>query len=185
MFDSLLDKARAGDKASKEEIINRLQPLIISSIRRYYNKPKEYEDLIQDGNLIILECIEDYEPSKGVHFLGYVKTMLRYLYLDKHKTKIHHSLNEVVGDGEVELMDLLVSEDKEALDLILDEEDNKYLLEALDRLTDRQREVTILYYFENMKIEDIASRLGVTYRTVVNTKTRALEKMALLLKNKV
>ena len=37
------------------------------------------------------------------------------------------------GDGEVELMDLLVSEDKEALDLILDEEDNKYLLEALDR----------------------------------------------------
>ena len=43
MFDSLLDKARAGDKASKEEIINRLQPLIISSIRRYYNKPKEYE----------------------------------------------------------------------------------------------------------------------------------------------
>ena len=125
MFDSLLDKARAGDKASKEEIINRLQPLIISSIRRYYNKPKEYEDLIQDGNLIILECIEDYEPSKGVHFLGYVKTMLRYLYLDKHKTKIHHSLNEVVGDGEVELMDLLVSEDKEALDLILDEEDNK------------------------------------------------------------
>jgi RNA polymerase sporulation-specific sigma factor len=90
-----------------------------------------------------------------------------------------------VGDGEVELMDLLVSEDKEALDLILDEEDNKYLLEALDRLTDRQREVIILYYFENMKIEDIASRLGVTYRTVVNTKTRALEKMALLLKNKV
>ncbi|NLV89785.1 MAG: sigma-70 family RNA polymerase sigma factor, partial [Tissierellia bacterium] len=77
------------------------------------------------------------------------------------------------------------SEDKEALDLILDEEDNKYLLEALDRLTDRQREVIILYYFENMKIEDIASRLGVTYRTVVNTKTRALEKMALLLKNKV
>ncbi|NLN40917.1 MAG: sigma-70 family RNA polymerase sigma factor [Clostridiales bacterium] len=82
-------------------------------------------------------------------------------------------------------MDRLVSEDKEALDLILDEEDNKYLLEALDRLTDRQREVIILYYFENMKIEDIASRLGVSYRTVVNTKTRALEKMALLLKNKV
>ena len=82
-------------------------------------------------------------------------------------------------------MDRLVSEDKEALDLILDEEDNKYLLEALDRLTDRQREVIILYYFENMKIEDIASRLGVSYRTVVNTKTRALEKMDLLLKNKV
>ncbi|NLY84810.1 MAG: sigma-70 family RNA polymerase sigma factor [Tissierellia bacterium] len=179
MFGELLEKAKNGDKASTEEIINRLQPLIISSIRRYYNKPNEYHDLIQDGILKVLECIKDYEPSKGVHFLGYVKIMLRYLYLDKHKMKVHQSLNEVVGDGEVELMDLLVSEDKEPLEEILDREDKKYLLEALNRLTDRQRQVVILYYFEKMRLEDIASMLGVSYRTVVNTKTRAIEKLTL------
>ena len=177
MVDKLLEKAREGDKGSTEEIINRLQPLIISSIRKYYNKPNEYEDLVQDGNLKILECIRDYEPSKGVHFLGYVKTMLRYLYLDKHKHKYHLSLNEVVGDGEVELMDLLVSDDKEPLAQILDREDKKKLLEALNTLTERQKEIVILYYFENMKIEDIAAKLEVSYRTVVNTKTRAIEKM--------
>src|SRR5690606_3330064 len=106
---------------------------------------------------------KDYDPSKGVHFLGYVKTMLRYLYLDKHKIKLHHSLNEVVGEGEVELVDLLVSDDKGPLEIILDREDNKCLLEALNSLTDRQKEIVILYYFENMKIEDIAVKLGVSY----------------------
>lgn len=178
MFDSLLEKARRGDKDAAEEIVNRLKPLIISSIRRYYNKPNEYEDLIQDGILKLLECIRDYEPSKDVHFLGYVKTMLRYLYLDKHKMKLHHSLNEPVGDGENELLDLLVSEDKGPLELILDKENNSYLLEALNSLSDRQREVIIMFYFKNMKMEDIAEKLGISYRTVVNTKVRAIEKLS-------
>lgn len=177
MFDELLKKAREGDKKSTEEIINRLKPLIISSIKRYYNKPNEYEDLIQDGILKVLECIKDYDLSKEVHFLGYVKTMLKYLYLDKHKIKVHHSLNEVVGDGEDELMDFLEAEDKEPLELILEKEDNKNLIEALSCLTERQRKVIILYYIENMKIGDISRCLRVSYRTVVNTKIRAMEKL--------
>lgn len=177
MFDELLKKAREGDKKSTEEIINRLKPLIISSIKRYYNKPNEYEDLIQDGILKVLECIKDYDLSKEVHFLGYVKTMLKYLYLDKHKIKVHHSLNEAVGDGEDELMDFLEAEDKEPLELILEKEDNKNLIEALSCLTERQRKVIILYYIENMKIGDISRCLRVSYRTVVNTKIRAMEKL--------
>lgn len=181
MFDELLDKAKKGDKIATEKIINKLKPLIISSIRRYFNKPNEYEDLVQDGILTILECINDYEPLKGVHFLGYVKAKLRYLYLDKHKVKIHHSLNEVVGDEDDELMDLLASEDKGPLELILDKEECRNLVEAFNSLTGRQRQVIILYYVENMKIEDIAKKLGVSYRTVVNTKTKAIEKLASIL----
>lgn len=177
MFDELLFSAREGSVKAREEIINRLQPLIISSIRKYYNRPNEYEDLVQDGNVKILECIGDFDAGKGVHFLGYVKTMLRYMYLDKNKTKVNYSLNEVAGDSDMELIDLLVSEDRGPMDLVLDKEQNQWVKDILASLTDRQREVLIFFYMENMKIEEIATLLGVSYRTVVNTKTRALEKL--------
>lgn len=177
MFNKLVEEAIKGNKEFTEEIINRLQPLIISSIRKYYNKVNEYDDLIQEGNLIILESLKAFDPSRGVHFLGYIKLNLKYLYLNKHKRKIHLSLNESVEDGEVEAIDLLESKDKGAIDILLEDERNLELNMALERLTERQKEVILLFYMENMSIEDIGKKLGITYRTVVNLKTKALENL--------
>ena len=44
-LDELLVKAKQGDVNSKEEILNRLQGLIIKKIQRYYNKREEYKIL--------------------------------------------------------------------------------------------------------------------------------------------
>ncbi len=177
MFDKLYEKANQGDKEALEEIVTRLQPLLVASIRRYYNMSQVYEDLMQMGNLRIIEAIGDYDPGRGVHFLGYVKTVLRYMYLDMHKGKRTDSLNEVGPDGETEVIDTLESETKGPEDMILDQEMRKEVQEALASLTERQRQVVSLYYLENLSIKDISKRLGITYRTIVNTKTAALEKM--------
>ena len=177
MFNEMVERARAGDKIALEEIIERLQPLLVSSIRRYYNKPREYEDLMQDGNIKIIESIYDYDKDKGVHFLGYIKMNIKFLYLDKHKGRIHQSLNKELGDGETEIMDLLVADDVNFLENIIRGEDRAELKKALDELTPRQLEIIELYYGKKMSIGDIADKLGLAYRTVVNTKTRALEKM--------
>ena len=177
MFNKMVEKARAGDKEMLGEIIKSLQPLLISSIKRYYNKPKEYEDLMQDGNLKIIESINDYDKDKGVHFLGYIKMNIKFLYLDKHKQRFHQSLNQQIGDGETEMMDILVGEEIDFLENIIKGEYREILSRTLDLLTPRQRQVIELYYGRNMGIDDIAKDLGVAYRTVVNTKTRALEKM--------
>ncbi len=152
MWENLIQEAKNDNKEAMEEIINRLQPLIISSIRKYYNNGKEYEDLIQEGNLMILESLKDYDSTKGVHFLGYIKLNLKYLYLNKHKRKIHLSLNEPLGDGELEMIDLLVSDAQPALDVILEDEKNIQIKKALDKLTQRQKEIIILYYVKNMSM---------------------------------
>src|SRR5699024_7371446 len=91
-LNQLLKKARRGDVSSQEEILERLKPLIIKSIQRYYNNKEEFQDLIQEGYLLVLECIENYDENKGVYFLGYVKAMLKFAYLNKHKERIHTSL---------------------------------------------------------------------------------------------
>lgn len=182
MFDKFVEKAKLKDKNAMEEIIRRLQPLIISSIRKYYYNIKEYEDLIQDGNIVIIQSIVDFDYTRGVHFLGYVKSNLKYLYLNKHKEKVHLSLNEPLGDGDGEMLDLLVSDDKDILDLLLEKETSAQLKYTLDSLTNRQKEIVIFYYVKDMSIGDIANALDISYRTVVNTKTTAIEKLKKILK---
>jgi RNA polymerase sporulation-specific sigma factor len=177
-LDNLLKKARRGDVKSSEIILKELNPLIIASIRRYYNKIADYEDLIQEGRLLVLECINNYDDSKDVYFLGYVKTMLRFLYLNKHKEKILLSLNTPIGEDEdEEMIDILESDDDGVLEEVLKTEDLDEIRYALSNLTERQREVIICFYFEGYSIPEISKRLGITYRTVVNTKAVALEKM--------
>ncbi|HZJ99799.1 MAG TPA: sigma-70 family RNA polymerase sigma factor [Tissierellaceae bacterium] len=177
MFQELVKRAREGDMDAKEEIINKLQPLLVSSIRRYYFNKNEFEDLMQEGNLKILESIYSYDEDKGVFFLGYIKTMLKYMYLDKHKIKIYSSLNEKTLEGDGEIIDLLLSDDEDILEDIVLREDVEKLREKLGVLTNRQRKIVLFFYIEKISISKIADRLGISYRTVVNTKTRAIEKL--------
>ncbi|HZJ99195.1 MAG TPA: sigma-70 family RNA polymerase sigma factor [Tissierellaceae bacterium] len=177
-LNELLTKAREGDIDSKEKILDRLQGLIIKSIQRYYNNRNEYEDLIQEGNLAILEAIQTFDESKGVYFLGYVKTMLKYTYLNKHKIRTHQSLNSKIGyDEDNELIDILESNEDSPLDRLLKIEETSIIKDALSILTVRQREIVLAYYVEGLSISEIAERLNISYRTVINTKIRALEKM--------
>ena len=166
--------SKNGDKSSKESLLLKLDPLIISSIRRYYNNYSQQEDLVQEGYETILKCIADFDENRGVNFLGYVKVQLKFLYLNKHKEKRNTSLNETIGEDGVELIDLLKGEEN-LLEDYIEKELKKSLIEAVLKLTKRQREILILFYVEKISIGEIAKRLGISYRTVVNTKTRALE----------
>ena len=181
-LDKALLKAKSGDVDSKEQILNELYPLIIASIKRYYNRIFDFDDLLQEGRIVILECINNFDETKGVYFLGYVKTMLKYYFLDKHKIKLMLSLNEKVGsDNEEELVDLLESDVEDASEVLVRLEENNQLLQALSSLTIRQREIVIDYYYEGLTIDQIAEKFGIKYRTVVNTKIVALEKMKRML----
>ena len=178
VIDQLLEKSKEGDKASKEKLLNKLRPLIIASINKYYPNARDYEDLIQDGYIVILQCIDDFDPSKGVYFLGFVKTMLKYNYLQNHRIKKTISLNVSVGeDSESEWVDLLESKDLGPMETLLISDENKTLKESLRILGERQRQVIWLFYVEEMSIGDIAHKLNISYRTVVNSKTKALGRL--------
>lgn len=176
-LNDLLVKARDGDIDSKEEILNRLQGLILKSIQRYYNNRIEYEDLIQEGNLVVLQAIDTFDETKGVYFLGYVKTLLKYAYLNKYKIRHHVSLNTTIDDKDCELIDLIESDEDSPLEQIIKLEEYTTIYDALSVLTDRQMQIVLAYYMEELSIGDIAKSLNISYRTVINTKVRALEKM--------
>lgn len=174
-IESLVVLSKKDNKRAKEVLLNKLNPLIISSIRKYYNRADKYEDLVQDGYETILNCIHDYDPDKGAYFLGYVKVMLKYCYLGNYKGKQTLSLNEPLEDGE--LMDVLVGEEKDPVDIVVEREEYTLLSNSLYCLTDRQLGVVIDFYINGLSVGEIADKLDVSYRTVINTKTQAVKKL--------
>jgi RNA polymerase sigma factor (sigma-70 family) len=65
----------------------------------------------------------------------------------------------------------------------LDKEEEGVLKEAIDRLTDRQRQVIVLYYYERLGLSEIATYLGISKWTVVNLKRNAVENLKKQLKH--
>lgn len=181
-INKLIRDSKKGDMKSKERLLERLNPLIIKSIKQYYNKQKDYEDLLQEGRVIVLECLSTYDESKGTYFLGYLKHMLKYHYLDKNKEKIFMSLNEKIGEDEdEEIIDMLESHDYNALDRLIRLEDTKEVRDSLLELTDRQLSIVLDCYFREMKIPEIAKKYNISYRTVVNTRAAAIKNLRKLI----
>ncbi|KPU26399.1 hypothetical protein TR13x_10295 [Caloranaerobacter sp. TR13] len=179
-INNLLDAAQKGDIAAKEILLFKLKPIVLSSIKRYFNKADLYDDLIQEGYEIILRALKDYDKDKGVHFLGYVKAMLKFHYLNNsRKNKEYISLNQMISskDDSLELIDLIADENLLQDEVIIKNEETLNLLKALDKLTKRQKEVITMYYIQDVSLKEISKRLNISYRTAVNIKTSAIKKL--------
>lgn len=176
-IERLLSLSKKGDTKAKEQLLSNLEPLVLSSIRRYYYRPHLYEDLIQEGYEVVLDSIEEYDPDRKVYFLGFVKLRLKYHYLNKHKEKQTISLNQTIGDDGMELVDIIQDDGPDPLERAIQIEESQVLKEAINFLTPRQKEVVVAYYVEGLTLGEIAEKLGIAYRTVVNTKTMAIERM--------
>ena len=71
--------------------MERLKPLMITMIKRYYPNFKEWDDLMQELRVITLEALLDFDPTKGAHALALVESRMKYHLLGKYKkTSRHH-----------------------------------------------------------------------------------------------
>src|SRR6056297_204177 len=162
-----------------------LKPLILSVSKQFYFGDMDRDDLLQEGRLMILESLANFDRDKGVHFLGYIKSKLKYMYINLNKEKNYEvSLNTRVdlGEGSVELMDILEDESVDIEEDFLNKVDVDNLRNSLDLLTSREYQVVNMYYLENMSMKDISRKLDLAYRTVVNTKVNAVEKLRKILR---
>lgn len=170
------DAKEKNNPAYRQKAVEYFTPFIKNAVRRYCYVPEEFEDLVQDGILIVLESMDTFDPTKGVPFAAYVNSYLRWYYLKTYKYLKKYDLS----------LDLEGEEGKiiEVIDTGIDIEgdyfkkyDIKYLNSVMAELTERERQVIYQYYFKGQKLKDVAQALGITERTATNLKYRAVTKL--------
>jgi RNA polymerase sigma factor (sigma-70 family) len=75
--DALARRAQTGDAVAREELIQRLLPLVHSTARRYRTEGLEHADLLQEGIVGLLRALQRFDPERGVPFAAFATWWIR------------------------------------------------------------------------------------------------------------
>jgi len=78
----LVRRAQTGDTEAREQLIERLLPLISSLARRFRTEGLDQTDLIQEGVVGLLRALERYDAARGVPFAAYAAWWIRQALQD-------------------------------------------------------------------------------------------------------
>lgn len=73
----LAKKVKEGDKRAEDKLITANLRFVISVAKSYQGRGLDLVDLIQEGNLGILEAARKYDPNKGIKFISYAVWWIR------------------------------------------------------------------------------------------------------------
>ena len=98
-MDTLLRRAREGDTAAREKLIEGNLRLVLSVIQRFEKRGESPDDLFQVGCIGLIKAISNFDPTKNVRFSTYGVPMIagevrRYLR-DNSAIRVSRSIRDV------------------------------------------------------------------------------------------
>jgi|YNPMSStandDraft_1061717.scaffolds.fasta_scaffold00199_9 RNA polymerase nonessential primary-like sigma factor len=74
---SLARRAKEGDEAARQEMIERNLRLVVSVAKHYQNRGLPFLDLIEEGNLGLIRALDKFDPERGFRFSTYATWWIR------------------------------------------------------------------------------------------------------------
>ncbi len=187
----LLKQVKLGDEQARKTLIESNLRLV-TKIARQYRRPKiELLDLIQEGNIGLIEAVDKFDAEMGYRFSTYAVWSIRKAiqeFLGEENTI--ESLDSIIEDDgeEVFLSDMIKDAETilggpscKIIDAQLEQiEEQQRIFERLDTIPKREREVLMMLYgFKGkpMSLQDIADQLGISHERVRCIKNTALERL--------
>lgn len=185
----LLEKARKGDNASRNRLIEHNLRLVSHIVKKYYSDYDEQEDLISLGTIGLIKGIDTFDPEKGARLVTYAarcveNEMLMY-FRSKKKDSNVISVNEPIdSDSEgnpLTLIDVIYTEDTISDDIDLKNKSRRLyqLVEEMDN--DRERNIIIqrygLYNTKAYTQREIAKRMNISRSYVSRIEKKVISEL--------
>jgi len=169
-----------GDNEAFDELQRRHQDKIFRIAKRYAKDPEEARELCQE---VFLRAFEKLGSFKGKSkFYTWLYRVANNLCVDFHRKRSRVFITDLPEDFPISYPIERYGEKFDPLRNIEREELRRKVREAIKRLPPKQRNVLILRYYGELKISEIAPKVGSSEGTVKAQLFHAKRKLAKMLK---
>ena len=192
--EDLVRKSNMGDLDARNKLIEHNLRLVVFLSKKYTNSMYDLEDLVSIGTIGLIKGIKTYKLDKNIKLATYASRCidneilmhLRKIKRKKTEVSFEDSLSFDAEGNELHLEDVLGT-DKDLVTKGLDEELNKnMMLEEIEKLRPRDKEIIELRYGLNQKKEmtqkDVATLLGISQSYISRIEKKVIKKLKSIIK---
>jgi len=184
-----VDALCRGDGEAKKKLIEHNLRLVVYIARRFENTGVGLEDLISIGTIGLIKAIGSFRPDKNIKLATYASRCIENEIL-MHLRKISSLRTELSFDeplntdwdgNELLLSDVLGTDSDEVSRPIEEDTERRILLEAVDRLSERERKIITLRFGlrgENEYTQkEVADALGISQSYISRLEKRIISRL--------
>jgi len=164
----LVARAKAGDAAAFTELVNHYERKIYRLAKHITQNDEDAEDVLQETFLKAWKALESFSLEKGGSFQAFLFRIARNLIIDlsrKHK------------EIPIEIFEETLEIDQDVEGQVDRKDNQKMVRKALEKLNDLDKQIVMLFYFEEMSGSEIAKVLNMKEGAMRVRLHRSLKKL--------
>lgn len=132
------------------------------------------EDVVHD---VLISILERSDRLSAEYLTAYVYRALKNRVIDRARTRKPNVSLETEDEDSMKLSEILQGLSPNPLDALRSQEKREQLFEALERLSEIERNVVISHEFEGRSFKDLSQSWGIAQNTLLSHKSRAMKKL--------
>ena len=192
--ESLVMLSNKGDMSARNKLIEHNLRLVVFLAKKYDNTMYDLEDLVSIGTIGLIKGVKTYKLDKNIKLATYASRcidneILMFLRKNKkRKTEIsfEDSINLDSEGNELHLEDVFGTEDNIVEKVYESIVDKECLINEIENLSKRDKEILILRYGLNNKKEytqkEVADMLGISQSYISRIEKKAIKRLKSLMK---
>ena len=186
---ALIARMDAGDESVRRTLIERNLRLVAYIARRFENTGINIEDLISIGTIGLIKAVNTYRSDKNIKLATYASRCieneilmhLRKTAPQKSEVSFDEPLNTDWDGNELLLSDILGTDEDLVLKPIEDDVDRQLLMDAVDKLTARERTIITLRFGlggrEEKTQKEVADLMGISQSYISRLEKRIIVRL--------
>ena len=184
-----VERMLAGDIEARNVLVEHNLRLVAHIAKKYYTQSDEQDDLISIGTIGLIKAVNTFTPERSIKLATYASRCIGneiLMYLRKSSNRrqeasIDEPLNTDWDGNELLLSDILGTDEDLVLKPIEDDVDRQLLMDAVDKLTARERTIITLRFGlggrEEKTQKEVADLMGISQSYISRLEKRIIVRL--------